>query len=70
MKEKFDITIEAARVNRGLTQQELADKIGVGKTTIWKWENGQSSPSIDEGKRICEVTNTPWDLFITSRKSI
>jgi len=28
------------RLRRGLTQLELADRIGVSETTIWNWENG------------------------------
>ena len=34
------ITMEAARVNAGLTQQELADKMGVSRSTVINVENG------------------------------
>ena len=36
------ITMEAARVNAGLTQQELADKMGVSRSTVINVENGYS----------------------------
>ena len=36
------ITLKAARVNAGLTQKELAEKIGKSETTIIKWENDQT----------------------------
>ena len=29
----------------GLTQAQLAHRIGVSHTTVWRWEAGQSSPS-------------------------
>ena len=29
----------------GLTQLTMAKKVGVNKMTIWKWENGKTSPS-------------------------
>lgn len=32
------ISLEAARVNAGLTQKELAEKLGVSNTTIVNWE--------------------------------
>lgn len=35
------ITIKAARVNIGLTQEELAEKMGVSRSTVLDWENGK-----------------------------
>lgn len=35
------IDIKAIRTERKLTQRELADEIGVDKSTVWRWENGQ-----------------------------
>ena len=35
------ITLVAARVNKGLTQQELADKMGVSRQSVFDWENGK-----------------------------
>lgn len=38
------ITLEAARVNAGFTQQEAADVGKVNKATLGKWERGQTKP--------------------------
>ena len=38
------ISLRAARVNTDLTQQEVADKIGVSKHTIINWERGRTKP--------------------------
>lgn len=35
------MSLAAARVNRGLTQAELAEKIGVSRQAILDWENGK-----------------------------
>lgn len=35
------ITLEAARVNAGFTQEELACKMGVSRSTVIDWENGK-----------------------------
>ena len=40
------ITLRAARVNRGLTQKEMASLIGVNHTTILKWEKGETYPDV------------------------
>lgn len=35
------ITLAAARVNSGLTQEQMADKMGVSRTSIIQWETGK-----------------------------
>lgn len=35
-------TIREARMQKGLTQQELGEAVGVSKPTIAKWESGQT----------------------------
>ena len=36
--------LEALRKERGMTARDLADKIGVSYTTIYRWENGDRIP--------------------------
>jgi DNA-binding transcriptional regulator YiaG len=36
-----DIDVKQIRADRGITQRELADMIGVNLSTVWRWENGQ-----------------------------
>lgn len=38
----IDLDVKAIRTARGLTQQGLADAIGVNLSTVWRWENGQA----------------------------
>lgn len=33
-------TIKKLRIDKGMTLEELGDKVGVGKSTVRKWENG------------------------------
>lgn len=51
------ITLKAARVNAGLTQKELAKKIGKSETTIVKWEKDKTGKkiSIENLEKICKV---------------
>jgi len=40
--------IQHLRKTRGISQEELADKIGVSRQSVSKWESEQSSPDIDK----------------------
>lgn len=35
--------IKKTRIERGMTQEELAEKVGVKKSAVAKWENGRVS---------------------------
>ncbi len=37
--------IKAIRLKLGLTQQELAHRVGVALPTVSRWENGKGKPS-------------------------
>ena len=41
------INIQKLRINNGLTQEQFAEKLGVSRQSISKWEIGQSLPEID-----------------------
>ena len=57
----FQITMEAARVNAKLTQDEAARRQGVSRTTIINWENGKTIPSIPKLNKMAEVYGIPVD---------
>lgn len=40
--------IQTLRKNCGLSQEELADRIGVSRQAVSKWESEQSTPDIDK----------------------
>ncbi len=44
--------VKAIRDRLGLTQQQLADKIGVSSTTIIRWEQNKHSISEDNQKKL------------------
>lgn len=37
-------SIEALRVNAGMTQSDVADRLGVSRHTVMKWERGDLEP--------------------------
>lgn len=52
--EKFAARLNQFRLERNITQEELAKKIGVNRTTIANYENGKRSPDIEICCRIAE----------------
>ena len=43
--------IQNLRKARGISQEELADKIGVSRQAVSKWESEQSTPDIETENR-------------------
>lgn len=52
--------IKAAREKIGITQADLAKKLGVACQTIAQWENDFRNPEYDTLKRIAEALNLKW----------
>ena len=50
--------IKIYRVQSNLTQQELAEKVGVTRQTIIAIENNKYSPSLELGFKIAKLFNT------------
>lgn len=42
------VNIKKAREKTGLTQQELADKLGVGQSAVAMWESQKALPRTDK----------------------
>lgn len=51
------------REKAGYTQQELADKAGVSRTTISMIEQGENQPSVKLAKKFGEIFNVGWEKF-------
>ena len=62
LKKKTKIT--EARLAAGLTQEELADLIGVGRTQIQRWEYGYNHVRVDVLMRIGEALGVNWTDLI------
>ena len=56
--------IKQLRMNRGLTQEELAEKVFCDRSAISRMETGQHAPNYEEIVCLCRVLRcTPNDLF-------
>jgi transcriptional regulator with XRE-family HTH domain len=55
------ISLKAARINKGLTQAEAAERIRVSISTIKNWEAGKTFPAQPQIDTICEVYGVAYD---------
>lgn len=53
---KKQISIAAARTDAGLTQAELAKKMGVSRETVNDWENGHREMKTSHFIAFCKIT--------------
>ena len=49
------------RKKNGLSQEDLAEKIGVARQTISKWELGETSPDLKQSKELSKIFNVSLD---------
>lgn len=56
--------LRAAREKVGLSQKNLATKLGVDENTVWRWEAGRAQPSVDLGKQIAELLGVTVDELL------
>ena len=54
-QEKIGKFIAKCRKEKNMTQQELADKIGVTDRAISHWENGRRLPDYSLIKKLCDI---------------
>lgn len=54
------ITLKAARVNAGLTQQEAADALGISRKTLGNYEQGTRYPKIETIQKIEKLYDMPY----------
>lgn len=59
IKEKFGERLREIRLERGLTQEELARKAGFHRTYAGNIERGLENPTIEAVSRIAEVLDVP-----------
>lgn len=51
--------LKLARKLAKLTQQALADKVGVTKQAVYQWEKDQSRPDLDKLMPLCRALEVP-----------
>ena len=53
--------IKKARLDAGLTQIEVAEKLGVAQAQYARWENGGRNPKDETVKKLAEIFGVTFD---------
>ena len=64
MGDNFNENLKLAREKKNMTQKEVADSIGVAKSTYSLYESGNREPNVQTIKKISEVLNVSADELL------
>lgn len=66
MENNLGMKIKSLRIKDNLTQQQLADKIGVSNKAVSKWENNDGVPDIENLKLVSKVFKVSIDELLAN----
>jgi Predicted transcriptional regulators len=61
----FGSRLRERRIDAGLSQVELAERVGIRAHTLWRYEADQNMPSARVLQRIAEALGTTVDVLLT-----
>lgn len=59
--------LKEKRLACGYTQETIADKAGIAKTTYASYEQGQRNPSVKNAKIIASILGFSWTIFFENK---
>lgn len=67
---KFYEKVALLRKKQGLSQEELAEKLGISRQSVYKWEQGVSMPELDKIVKLANIFSVSCDLLLNDNKDI
>ncbi len=64
MGDNFNDNLKEARLRSGLSQKEVAENIGVAKSTYSLYESGNREPNVNTIKKIADCLNVSADTLL------
>lgn len=64
INEIFCSRLHTERLAKGVTYQEFADDLGLNRTSVWQWENGQTSPAVQQLTNIAKYFDCSIDYLL------
>ena len=62
------ISLEAVRVNAGMSQKEWAKKLGVSNNTVFNREKGNTEPTLSQVREMSLLSGIPMDFIFVPDK--
>ena len=66
----FGEKLKELRIEKGLSQKELADLVDTSQSAIFYWENNKQEPKISSLKKLCIFFNVSADDLIGLEEEI
>ena len=57
--------IQETRIAAGMTQEQLAEAVGVSRQTVAKWESGDTSPDLEHAAALADALGTTLDDLVS-----
>lgn len=67
---EFHEKLQQLRKQRGLTQEQLAERLYVSRTAVSKWESGRGYPNLESLKGISRLFSTSIDELLSNNELI
>jgi transcriptional regulator with XRE-family HTH domain len=64
----FDEKLRTARKEKGLTQEQLAELLGVSRQAVTKWEAGEGYPEVENLILIAEILELSLDALLLDKE--
>ena len=64
MGDNFNENLKIARERKGISQKDLAERIGVAKSTYSLYESGNREPNVQTIKKIADILNVSADELL------
>ncbi len=61
--------IKACRQDAGMSQEKVAELVGVSRQAVTKWEANQSAPNTENLFKLAEIFGTTVDLLLASQEA-
>lgn len=66
----FKDQLRAAREARGYTQQQIADLMGIDKSTYCGYETGKRQPDVQKLKLLCNILGVSGDDLLETGRAV
>ena len=69
--ENFGERIRELRKERGITNYEMAERLGISRNTLTNWERGTKEPhSVEILEEMAKVLNVPLEILLVDKKTV
>ena len=62
--------LKIMREKKGLRVKEISNKLKISRITLWQWENGKRTPSIENLAELAKLYDCTIDDLVGEKKDV